>query len=356
MFKRKRNAFTLIELVAILVIMAIIALIVTPLVMSIIRKARISADKRSIDAYGRSIELAIASYLMDTGSFPTSVDQLTIEYSGDKVECETTQINSDSSIYLAGCTVVGRSVGDYTYGKDENQSTSTAEIYNIGDLVTYNGVDYYVLKDSDVEDNVVTLLKAEPLTVAEVNTYGGVGTDNNHVNKYATNDTTSDYYQTAFDYNGYGAMAYYTSETCGYDVGNTGCTNSYDVSDIKYVVDAWAGDKVSSGLSVARIITKEEYEALTDVETIPTPTAPNITYTPMYDWQYNNKYWYWTMSSYNDSIRNWIAYEDGGLRNSDVYYNYSMGSGAEGIGLGVVRPVVELYKNNGITKKNSGNN
>ena len=73
MFKRKSKAFTLIELIGVLVIMAIIALIVTPLVMNIIRKARISADKRSVDAYGRSIELAIAGYLMDTGSFPTRV-------------------------------------------------------------------------------------------------------------------------------------------------------------------------------------------------------------------------------------------------------------------------------------------
>ena len=48
MFKRKSNAFTLIELIATLVIMAIIALIVTPLVMNIIRKARVSADKRSV--------------------------------------------------------------------------------------------------------------------------------------------------------------------------------------------------------------------------------------------------------------------------------------------------------------------
>ena len=43
--------------------LAILTLIVTPLVMNIIRKARISADKRSVDAYGRSIELAIAGYL-----------------------------------------------------------------------------------------------------------------------------------------------------------------------------------------------------------------------------------------------------------------------------------------------------
>ncbi len=114
MANSKRNAFTLIELIGVLVIMAIIALIVTPLVMNIIRKARISADRRSIDAYGRSIELAIAGYLLDTGKFPTEVSQLTIEYSGNKVECSTTQINTDSSVYLAGCTVTGRNVENYT--------------------------------------------------------------------------------------------------------------------------------------------------------------------------------------------------------------------------------------------------
>ena len=84
--------------------------------MSIIKKARISADKRSIDAYGRSIELAIASYLLDEGKFPTSIDELTIEYTGDEVVCSTTQLNSDSSVYLTGCTVAGRNI-DYKYGK-----------------------------------------------------------------------------------------------------------------------------------------------------------------------------------------------------------------------------------------------
>lgn len=70
----KKKGFTLIELIAVLVILAILALIVTPLVMNIIKKARISADKRSIDTYGRSIELAVASYLLDNGSFPTSIE------------------------------------------------------------------------------------------------------------------------------------------------------------------------------------------------------------------------------------------------------------------------------------------
>ena len=168
---KRVKGFTLIELIAVLVIMAIIALIVTPLVMSIIRKARISADKRSVDAYGRSIELAIAGYLMDTGSFPTSIEQLTIEYSGDEVVCSTTNLNSDSSVYLAGCAVAGRSVDGYTYGNEETVPTPTGTAYKVGDEVTYNNVDYYVIKDSSANEDFVTLLKADPLIYSELQTY-----------------------------------------------------------------------------------------------------------------------------------------------------------------------------------------
>ena len=81
----RKKGFTLIELIAVLVILAILALIVTPLVMNII--------------------LAIANYLLDNGDFPTDVSQLTIEYSGDEAVCSTIQLKSDSSVYLAGCTV-----------------------------------------------------------------------------------------------------------------------------------------------------------------------------------------------------------------------------------------------------------
>ena len=130
MVKKKMRGFTLIELIAVLVIMAIIALIVTPIVMSIIKKAKVSADKRSIDAYGRSIELAIAGYLLDNGSFPTSIDQLTIEYSGEEVVCTTTQLNNDSSVYLAGCTVGGRSVEGYTYGSEETTPEPVTPLYD----------------------------------------------------------------------------------------------------------------------------------------------------------------------------------------------------------------------------------
>ena len=338
---KKKSAFTLIELVALLVIMAIIALIVTPLVMSIIRKAKVSADKRSVDAYGRSIELAIAGYLMDTGSFPTEVSQLTIEYSGDEVVCLTTQLNSDSSIYLAGCTVGGRSVDGYTYGKEESVPTPTYTAYSVGDEVTYNNVDYYVIKDSSTSEETVTLLKAEPLTVAEVNQYGGVGTANNHVNMYAIQDISSSYYQTASNQNGYGGMAYYTSETCGYVNNNlveSGCTTDYAQSEVKYVVDAWKAAQAPS-TTEARLITIDEVLSLGYEwkQTCPTCSENWVRTNEVPIWL-NLAKWYWTISPHNDSSSTVWSVEESDSSNIGGSYVDGGGSG------GVVRPVIVLPK------------
>ena len=92
----RKKGFTLIELIAVLVILAILALIVTPLVMNIIRKAKISADRRSVDAYGRSVELAIATHLLDTGAFPTDLKSLNVEYTGKEVNCNVMQMKEAS--------------------------------------------------------------------------------------------------------------------------------------------------------------------------------------------------------------------------------------------------------------------
>ena len=332
---KKREAFTLIELIAVLVILAILALIVTPLVMNIIKKARVSADKRSIDAYGRSIELAIADYLLDKGEFPTSIEQLTIEYTGDKVECNTTTLNEDSSVYLAECTVGGRTVSGYTYGKD---NTPTYTAYKVGDEVTYNNVDYYVIKNSSTTEETVTLLKAEPLTVEEVNTYGGVGTDDNHVNKFS--DTSQN---TAYDQNGYGGMVYYSSSNCKPGIMSE-CTNDYNNSDIKYVIDNWAKKSVNTNdLIEARLI---KYTELIDnlgysnANDEVSSWVVNPTFTP--NWVYSNDYSYWTMSPYTDSSLNMsVVYEGGKLAHAygdentvNIYKDNYI----------VVRPVIVISK------------
>ena len=337
MKKYGKKGFTLIELIAVLVIMAIIALIATPLVISIIRKTRISADKRSIDAYGRSIELAIAGYLLDNGKFPTEVSQLTIEYSGNEVVCTTTQLNDDSSIYLAGCTVAGRRV-DYAYGADKSP---TYDVYSVGDEVTYNNIDYYVIKDSEAKEKSVTLLKAAPLTVEEVNTYGGVGTENNHVNMYICSKGTN-CYQKATNNSGYGGMAYYNSQTCGY-VNNSwkydGCISDYKESEIKYVVDAWK--TVQAPLAIeARLITYDELINNLGYDLANwniSSCGVNSESTP--SWVYNSNYWYWTMTPYNESSSSvWVVSNNGGLVSDGVEYYHYKSSG------GVVRPVIVLPK------------
>ena len=297
MVKKKKSAFTLIELIAVLVIMAIIALIVTPLVMNIIRKARVAADKRSIDAYGRSIELAIAGYLLDNGKFPTDVSELTIEYSGNKVECSTTQLNSDSSVYLTGCTVGGRTV-DYAYGSDKTPPAPTYTAYTVGNQVSYNNVNYYVIENSDTTQATVKLLKAEPLTAEEI----------------------ADYKPSEAQASGNG-MQYHSS------------SNEYDGSYVKTVVDAWKAAKAPAATE-ARLITRDEYQAMTVVETYETPTETGTRYVPQYDWMYNSKYWYWTMSPYSDSASVvWGVYYSGGLGDRGVRGSDS-----------VVRPVIILSK------------
>ena len=116
-------------------------------------------------------------------------------------------------------------------------------------------------------------------------------------------------------------MAYYTSETCGY-VNITsvfdGCKNDYASSEIKYVVDAWKTVQAPAATE-ARLISKDVYESMTTVETYETPTEPGTRYVPQYDWQYNNSYWYWTNTPYNDSSSKvWYVNGYGELRNSSL--------------------------------------
>ena len=314
MKKFKKKGFTLIELIAVLVIMAIIALIVTPLVMNIIRKARVSADKRSIDAYGRSIELAIAGYLLDTGKFQTEVSQLTIEYSGNKVECETTQINTDSSVYLAGCTVAGRSTGDYTYGSDKSP-TYTA--YTVGDQVTYNNINYYVIKNSDASEASVTLLKATPITSSEISLYLSSTEVANKV------DTTGTY----------ATMAYYSRDNCVSAGDQTGCSTDYSLSDIKQVVDVWKAN-YASGANSARLLTYEEASEYAEAKQICTGSCYEE-FSLKYDWMYNNNYWYCLGTPYTDSSSSVWSVNDRGALGSGGVSNH---------GGGVVRPVIVLSK------------
>ena len=211
--------------------------------------------------------------------------------------------------------------------------------YKVGDEITYNDIKFYVIKDSSGDEDTVTMLKAEPLTVEEVNLYGGVGTENNHVNMYVTSDTTAPYYQTASNQNGYGGMAYYSSTTCTNVYGDkSGCKNSYALSEVKYVVDAWAVDKIANYEEVRLLNHDDLITNLGYINSFDTnktkPSSGGETPT----WVYNSNYWYWTSSAYNDSRDSlWV------VRNNGYLHDNGYKGGVLDIEC-TVRPVITLSK------------
>lgn len=120
--------------------------------------------------------------------------------------------------------------------------------YKIGDIINYNDTSFYVIKNSSEDDNVITLLKKEPLTRYELEKYGA-GYINNYINRYNGNNVEQG--KPIFD-NGLYKVAFlstsdcyslYTNNNSTYDV--SGCNYDYNVSNVKHIVDNWLTDTIS---------------------------------------------------------------------------------------------------------------
>ena len=110
-----KKGFTLVELLAVIVILAIIALIATPIVINVIGEARKGADARSVEGYVKAYESAYYQELIK-GNSPTFGEPLTVEYSGATVDCgDTLKLGSDNKID-ATCTVNGNT---FTYTSEK---------------------------------------------------------------------------------------------------------------------------------------------------------------------------------------------------------------------------------------------
>ena len=123
---KKRNAFTLIELLAVIVILAIIALIVTPVVSNIVSNAKIAANARSVEAHIKNIEYAIISKAFEgetTGNTDT-FDNIT---QGNVIETAVTVPEND----IVSCDAYeiehGKIVNAYLCGKSDG---SWNKLYN----------------------------------------------------------------------------------------------------------------------------------------------------------------------------------------------------------------------------------
>ena len=116
----KKNAFTLIELLAVIIILSIIFLIAVPFIAKVINTAKEKSNEESVKLYGHALENAVSDYYVNhPETMEISLEQIKeeklLKYNGSRIDCDIVQI-SKKKVYLSSCKVNDKEV-DYTYGK-----------------------------------------------------------------------------------------------------------------------------------------------------------------------------------------------------------------------------------------------
>src|SRR5574344_317697 len=102
LYRNSRKAFTLIELLAVIVILAIIALIITPVITDVIKKARESSDLRSAEAYVKAGDNFYAEATLDTNKASLLGTNVINSLEVNNAEATGTLIfNSDGTVAMA---------------------------------------------------------------------------------------------------------------------------------------------------------------------------------------------------------------------------------------------------------------
>lgn len=200
--------------------------------------------------------------------------------------------------------------------------------YDVGDKVTYEGEDYYVIKTSDENSKVLTLLKEHPLSLEELNNYV-----QNQNNPYASPNEEG--------------IEFFRSNECkeiDYDTGSFpyNCNHSYEKSIAKKVVDYWSSNKIKDSDLVeidnykVRLLTKDEliddlhYE-LKDYFNGSINSDQYQKTENTYDWAYIEGEPYWIMDSFDlvNEMKNYVK----NIIGEQAVYKHSN-----------IRPVININK------------
>ena len=216
---KKKNAFTLIELLAVIVVLAIIALIATPIVMKTIKNAKKGAAERSADSYIKQVEVAVATSKLDgnevqDGTYTINDDgnllvpslkdgELKIEMSGNRPKGGAVTITNGQAT-LTSPTEINKLTVTYDstnkkYVASEKGSTTpdtpTAKTYANGEVVYFNVTTGAKCSDY-TESQSNTGVKEGCMKFYAFNDDGGTTVnlilDHNTTAKVAWNDTDKD--------------------------------------------------------------------------------------------------------------------------------------------------------------------
>ena len=257
-----KKGFTLIELIAVIVILAIIALIATPIILGIINDARKESNERSAELYASAVRNAVAAYQLTGTTAPTKFSDLDIQYDGE-VECATEELYEDGSFYIADCTVNGTEV-EYTYGTQQVTQVYKPQYYYFGfdwtgivgktaapenpSSITPSDKSYYI--GYDVTDDVVStvyicFMRKDIEYCLKGTTDGSAFTTNTEIIK----DAYADVVDTDACVFGTEQMnySYCAADGINVDVGSDGYVNvddnnsvcSFNTSDFSFLCEKW---------------------------------------------------------------------------------------------------------------------
>ena len=255
---------------------------------------------------------------------------------GDKLEKNgskhylTLKLECDPNITTQPTTSLSEITITINYQQDQGQIPSSYD-YAVGDTVNFAGSKWYVIKQSTIDDDYITVMKEKVLTNVELGEYA---------------------------YNSSSTMSYYWDELChsynsyGYsNSGNGGCdnTNSYTTSKVKEMLEGTYINSLGSnnlkeidGYKI-RLITRDElfnkmgYDANNSSANLgfnfyKTENVPAWVY-QNFKPEINYVYRYWTMTPGPDSNNVWYINSYGELSGMCIY---CIDNG--------VRPVINLYK------------
>ena len=244
--------------------------------------------------------------------------------------CVRPVINLDKCALDGGCLLCKNG-----YNKTDKIVTVYKE-FNVGDIITYKDSDYYVIKESSNSDDAITLLKVNPLTLEEVNTNG-----EGYINKAIASTKDS-----VIDVNGYGGVAFYSSELCNSIANRSGCKSDYKYSDVAFIVDSWSKHNLNQEdlKESSRLISIDDLSSDLGYSKIYNPTHIGFNDITSPSWIYSGDYSYWTMSPSEDSESNiWYISKNGALE-VDGYDIRNFRNNSDVIYTQVIRPVITLYK------------
>ena len=328
--KEKNKGFTLVELLAVIVILALIALIATPIILNVINDAKKQAAKDSAYGYMDAVEKYIVSSELEDESIPDGTYR--VEDLNKKISVKGSTPDN-GTIKIESKTVKSYDIGidGYAVSNGEVEKVSTTKSFKNGTAVYYNPVSGKKCKSSEAVSTTGTKSgcmkwyvfndkegNATVNVILDHNTTAGVAYNSTGSNsemkevKRKLEEDTKDWKKTA---------RLITANEVAKITENTGFDASTENQDWFYLDS-------NNQTQIASSTNKSKYAWLFDYTNECTNYGCN---------KPDSSNWgYWTSTSYKgNSTYAWHVYRVGSL------YNYYVFDNAIG-----VRPVITISKSN----------